>query len=35
LKGILYYKFENFTAKVIAPFFRKTGQAVFNRGVQF
>ena len=32
LKGILYYKFENLTARVLGPFLRRTGQSLFNRG---
>jgi hypothetical protein len=35
LKGVLFYKLENITARVIAPFLRSTGQAVFHRGQQF
>ena len=35
LKGIVFYKLESFTAKVLSPLLRKTGQNVFNRGVQF
>lgn len=33
LKGILYFKLENLTARVVAPFFRRTGQKVYYRGV--
>lgn len=32
LKGILFYKLENLTTKVIGPFFRRTGQAMYNYG---
>ncbi len=32
-KGVLYFKLENFTAKVIAPMFRRTGQNMYNKGV--
>ena len=33
LKGVLYFKLENFTARVLGPFFRRTGQRVYHRGV--
>lgn len=33
LKGVLYFKLENFTARVVAPFFRSTGQNLFRQGV--
>ncbi len=35
LKGVIYFKLENFTARVLGPFLRNTGQQVFHRGVQF
>ena len=33
LKGVLYFKLENFTARVLGPLFRRTGQSVFAQGV--
>jgi len=35
LKGVLYYKFETLTAKVLGPLFRRTGQAIYQSGVSF
>ncbi len=35
LKGVLYFKLENLTARVIGPIFRRTGQSVYRRGVAF
>jgi len=32
LKGILFYKLENLTSKVIGPMFRRTGQSLFWLG---
>ena len=34
LKGILYFKLENFAARVLGPMARRTGQSLFNRGTQ-
>ena len=33
LKGILYYKLENLTTKVVGPTFRRLGQQLFKRGL--
>jgi hypothetical protein len=33
LKGVLYFKLENFTAKVLGPAFRRTGQQLYRSGV--
>lgn len=35
LKGVLYFKLENFTSKVLGPALRKAGQRVFNAGAQY
>ena len=35
LKGVLYFKLESFTARVLGPFFRRTGQQVYRSGVAF
>jgi len=35
LKGVLYFKLENFTARVLGPLFRRTGQAIYAQGVTF
>lgn len=34
-KGVLFYKLENFTARVLAPLFRRTGQQIYAAGVQY
>jgi hypothetical protein len=34
LKGVLYFKLENFTARVVAPLYRRTGQSLFRSGVK-
>jgi hypothetical protein len=33
LKGVIYFKLETFTARVLGPLFRRTGQLVFGQGV--
>lgn len=33
LKGVLYYKLENLTARLVAPLFRRTGQSIYYRGL--
>lgn len=35
LKGILYYKLENFTNLAIGPFFRRLGQSTFRSGMAY
>ncbi len=34
-KGVLYFKLETLTARVLGPMFRRTGQSIYNRGVAF
>lgn len=34
-KGVLYYKLENLTARVLGPFFRRAGQSLYRQGVAF
>jgi hypothetical protein len=34
-KGVLYYKLESLSARVLAPLFRRTGQSVYRQGVAF
>ena len=33
LKGVLYFKLENFTARVLGPMFRKAGQSLHSQGL--
>lgn len=33
LKGVLYFKLETFSAKVLGPLFRSAGQNLFRQGV--
>lgn len=35
LKGVLYFKLENFTARTLSNFFRQTGQNMFKAGVAY
>jgi hypothetical protein len=35
LKGVLYFKLETFTARVLGPLFRRTGQQFYRQGVAF
>lgn len=35
LKGFLYFKLENFTARTLGPFFRRQGQSFFRQGLGF
>ncbi len=34
-KGVLYFKLETLTAKVLGPVFRRTGQSIYRSGVAF
>lgn len=33
-KGVLYFKLENFTSRVLGPILRSTGQQLFRNGVR-
>ncbi len=33
LKGVLYFKLETLTARVLGPMFRRTGQSLFRQGL--
>lgn len=32
-KGVLYFKLETLTSRVLAPLFRRTGQSLYRQGV--
>ena len=32
-KGVLYFKLETLTARVLGPIFRRTGQSIYHSGV--
>ena len=32
-KGVLYFKLETLTARVLGPMFRRTGQSIYRSGV--
>lgn len=32
-KGVLYFKLESVTARILGPFFRSTGQSLFRQGM--
>ena len=32
-KGVLYFKLETLTARVLGPMFRRTGQSMYRQGV--
>jgi len=32
-KGVLYFKFESLTSRVLGPLLRSTGQSLFRQGV--
>lgn len=34
-KGVLYFKLETLTARVLGPLFRRTGQSIYRSGVTF
>jgi len=34
-KGVLYFKLETLTARVLGPMFRRTGQSIYRQGVSF
>jgi hypothetical protein len=34
-KGVLYFKLETLTSRVLAPIFRRTGQSLYRQGVAF
>ncbi len=34
-KGVLYFKLESLTSRVLGPIFRRTGQNLFRQGVAF
>ena len=34
-KGVLYFKLETLTARVLGPMFRRTGQSIYRSGVAF
>ena len=35
LKGVLYFKLETLTARVLGPMFRRAGQSIYRQGVAF
>lgn len=35
LKGVLYFKLETLTSRVLGPIFRRTGQNLYRSGVAF